>query len=276
MEVVSAAPRRRAFMEGAHNLTGVDCAEPAWSRSLGIIIGIAAQLAFAATVARLFLFLGGYHPAVRGQGHLLDALLALQFGVFHSLLLRPSVRARLQRRVPRALYGSVFCLVTCASLSLVIEFWIVNPVIVYQLSGAAETGIRLGYHAAWLALIYSLILSGIGYQTGFTAWWHWLRGTRPPSRTFVERQAYRIFRHPIYLSFLGLIWFQPRMTLDRLVLSGIWTAYILVGSYFKDERMARFVGESYRDYQRRVPGFPFIAAGANGRRLVDVHSTCSN
>lgn len=270
MEVVGAAPRRRAFTD-ARGLPGVEIirSEPAWPRLPGITIGIAAQLAFAATVVRLFLFLGGNYPLVFGHGLWLNALLALQFGVIHSLLLHAAMRGRLQRHVPRALYGSLFCLVTCASLSLVMEFWVVHPLVIYQLSGPAESSVRLAYHAAWLALIYSLILSGIGYQTGFTTWWHWLRGTRPPPRTFIERQAYRYFRHPIYLSFLGLIWFQPRMTLDHLVLSGIWTGYILVGSYLKDERVAHYVGEPYRDYQRRVSGFPFVAAGADGRRCAE-------
>ncbi|MCA9028506.1 MAG: hypothetical protein KDA86_25070 [Planctomycetaceae bacterium] len=85
-----------------------------------------------------------------------------------------------------------------------------------------------------------------------------------PPRPFLEHGAYRWFRHPIYLSFLGLIWFTPRMTLDHALLTGWWTVYIFVGSYLKDERLAFYLGESYREYQRRVPGYPGMTFGPLG------------
>jgi protein-S-isoprenylcysteine O-methyltransferase Ste14 len=267
MDVASTVPVRRANLGNVITPHGTRVhSVPAWPRPLGLVIGIAAQLLFAATVTRLFLFLSGATATACRTGLIRDVLLALQFSVVHSLLLHPAIRGRLQRWVPRALYGSLFCLVTCATLLLLIAYWVASPVVIYQLTGPPGTVVRLAYFAAWLALFYSLCLSGMGYQTGFTPWWHWLRGTRPTARGFHERKVYRWFRHPIYLSFLGLIWFQPRMTLDHAVLTGVWTAYILVGSYLKDERMAHFIGEPYRDYQRRVPGFPFIAAGPSGRR----------
>jgi hypothetical protein len=51
--------------------------------------------------------------------------------------------------------------------------------------------------------------SGLGWQTGWTPWWHWARRLPQPKRLFVERGAYRFLRHPVYLSFLGLIWSEP-------------------------------------------------------------------
>jgi hypothetical protein len=33
----------------------------------------------------------------------------------------------------------------------------------------------------------------------------------------VERGAYRPLRHPVDLSFLGLVWFVPVIILDRIV-----------------------------------------------------------
>lgn len=63
------------------------------------------------------------------------------------------------------------------------------------------------------------------------------------------------------MSFLGLIWFTPYMTLDHAMLTGIWTVYIYLGSYAKDQRMIRFVGEKYREYAARVSGLPLIGFG---------------
>ena len=63
---------------------------------------------------------------------------------------------------------------------------------------------------------------------------------------FAVRSIYRVLRHPVYVSFLGLIWFTPVMTLDHALLTVAWTAYIFVGSVLKDRRMLFFLGKSYR------------------------------
>jgi protein-S-isoprenylcysteine O-methyltransferase Ste14 len=88
----------------------------------------------------------------------------------------------------------------------------------------------------------------------------------------VTHSLYRFLRHPIYLSFLGLIWFTPRMSLDHVLLTGVWTAYIFIGSYLKDERLAFYVGSPYREYQTRVPGYPLFF-GALGRHRIRPSST---
>ena len=103
--------------------------------------------------------------------------------------------------------------------------------------------------------------TGLGYQTGYTPWWSWVKGRRPPRRVFEPRGLYRVLRHPVYLSFLGLVWITPAMTLDRAVLTAVWTAYIFLGSYWKDRRLLHYIGEPYRRYQATVAGYPFIPAG---------------
>jgi protein-S-isoprenylcysteine O-methyltransferase Ste14 len=82
---------------------------------------------------------------------------------------------------------------------------------------------------------------------------------------FDERGAYRFLRHPVYLSFLGLIWFAPVVPLDRVVLMAVWTTYIFVGSALKDDRLVHFMGDTYREYQARVPGYPGVGFGPLGR-----------
>ena len=55
------------------------------------------------------------------------------------------------------------------------------------------------------------------------------------------------------------------MTLDHAVLTGIWTVYIFVGSYLKDRRLVHYLGDAYRAYQARVPGYPLVPFGPLGR-----------
>jgi protein-S-isoprenylcysteine O-methyltransferase Ste14 len=244
------------------------------ARAFWIVFGGFAQLLFLFTVVRLFAYLragGSFHGALaprRIQGYRwvgVDGTLALQFAVLHSLLLWPPVRGFLGRVAPPALFGCIFCVSTCVSLGATMELWQASPNALWRLEGGAGHLVGAAFLLSWGALTYSLWLTGFGYQTGLTPWWNWVRGRRPAPRRFDPRGAYRYLRHPVYLSFLGLVWFNPVMTLDRAVLALIWTAHIFVGSHLKDRRLARLVGEPYRKYQERVPGYPFFPDGPLGR-----------
>jgi methanethiol S-methyltransferase len=233
-------------------------------RTLGIAFGLGTHVLFAITVWYLFQFLKD--GAAVGEAALIrDGLLALQFGVIHSFILLPATRRRLSRWIPAGLYGCFFCAVTCLSLLATIAYWRASPTILWSLAGWHRTLIQAGFLAAWAGLLYSLSLTGLGYQTGWTPFCYWLRGQPLPRREFVPRGAYRFFRHPVYLSFLGLVWLTPRMSLDHAVLTGIWTAYIFYGSYLKDRRLIHYLGDSYRTYQARVPGYPLLRFGPLGK-----------
>jgi protein-S-isoprenylcysteine O-methyltransferase Ste14 len=241
-------------------------------RAFWIGFGLFAQVLFAATVCRLFPFLQGSNPGLlAAHGNLLpapyavNAVLAVQFAILHSWLLLPTTRRRLEGYILGPLYGCFFCFATCISLLLTIELWQPTEPVLWHLHGIAAMMVRTAFLITWLVLLYSLSLTGLGYQTGWTPYWAWLRGRKLPPRRFEPRGAYRLLRHPIYLSFLGLVWLTPAMTLDRAVLTGIWTAYIFVGSWLKDRRLIYYVGDSYREYQSRIPGYPFFLYGPLAR-----------
>ncbi len=188
-------------------------------------------------------------------------IMAIFFAWPHSLLLMPAVQRKIKQRIPAGLIGCIHCLATCVSLLLLFRYWSSSSWTLWDLKGWGEQGMLFFFYASWLALFYSLYLTGLGYQTGLTPWFYWVIRKAPPRRQFVESGAFRWMRHPVYMSFLGLIWFTPRMTLDHLILTLVWTAYIYVGSYLKDRRMTLFLGDVYRDYARRVTGFPLIGFG---------------
>ena len=144
-----------------------------------------------------------------------------------------------------------------------------NKTELWNCRGAMYSLMAIGFVVSWLALYYSISITGLGYQTGYTPWSSWLRGQPVPPRGFAERGAYRFLRHPVYLSFLGLIWFTPRMTLDHALLTVIWTAYIFVGSWLKDRRLTFYLGDKYRTYVAAVPGYPLVPFGpfARGRKI---------
>jgi hypothetical protein len=238
---------------------------PHFLRAAGIFFGVATHLLFAVTVWFLFAFLSST-PGVPGDHALwIDACLALQFAVTHSLWLWPPVRQRLGRWISRSFYGCFFCVMTCLSLSLTFWHWRTTSVIIWQTTGGLAWAIWCGFIGSWIGMFYSLALTGLGYQTGFTEWLHWVQRRPLPRRTFTPRGAYFLLRHPVYLSFLGLLWFTPIMTLDHALLTGIWTVYIFIGSWLKDRRLAFYLGQSYREYAELVPGYPAMLFGPLAR-----------
>ena len=52
------------------------------------------------------------------------------------------------------------------------------------------------------------------------------------------------------------------MSLDHAILTAVSTAYIYAGSYFKDRRLIRYIGQPYLDYASRISGLPFIGIGS--------------
>jgi hypothetical protein len=214
------------------------------------------------TVVYLFLFLrfGGWQASTNWLA--VDLLLAVGFAIPHSILLAPPIQKRLKRYLPAGLLGCLHCAVTCLTLAVMFRYWGRSGSALWEVHGLAEQLILVGFYGSWVALFYSLYLTGLGYQTGLTQWWYWMRQQTPPRREFVVRGAYAWMRHPVYMSFLGLIWFTPVMTWDHVILTVVWTLYIYAGSYFKDKRLIKFIGQPYLDYAARVPGLPIIGVGS--------------
>ncbi|TWT95433.1 NnrU protein [Botrimarina colliarenosi] len=241
---------------------------PRWDlrRYVGCAVGVAVHVLFAYTVWRLFWFLKNGPGDDREGSLFIDAVLALQFALPHSALLHPAVKRRLGRWVSPAFYGLFYTTVTCVSLLLLFACWrSVGPTL-WRATGPMGAATLTAFFASWLALFYSLHLTGLGFQTGLTPWLAWVRGQPQPRRAFKPQGAYRWLRHPVYLSFMGLVWFTPTMTLDHAVLTGIWTVYLLLGSWLKDRRLEHYVGEPYREYETQVPGYPLAVVGPLGKR----------
>ncbi|MFM8477932.1 MAG: hypothetical protein ACKOEO_19280 [Planctomycetaceae bacterium] len=237
-----------------------------WGRLAGFAFGLGVQALFVVTVVYLYAFLRWGVAAPDAAWITTDLLLALQFAVPHSVLLHPWFRSLFKRRFPAELHGAFFCLWTCLSLLLLFGCWRSSAGVLWELEGLPATVMVSCFHGSWAALLYSISLTGLGYQTGLTQWSHWYRGVPAARREFQARSLYRLLRHPVYLSFLGLIWFTPVMTFDHAVLTGVWTIYIFIGSILKDERLRYYLGESYAGYMSQVAGYPGIFMGPLGRR----------
>jgi protein-S-isoprenylcysteine O-methyltransferase Ste14 len=239
----------------------------------GVLFGVGAQVLFAITVWQIFWFLRAGAPHHPGPFVVADLLLCLQFAVVHSLLLLPRTRSAITQIIPSQLYGCFFTVVTCLGLLAIVNSWRGSSTVVWQAEGVAATAIRAGFYASWLGLIYSLALGGFGYHTGWTPFTYWLRNQTLPRREFTPRGIYHWLRHPVYLTTGALFWFTPRMTLDHAILTSTLTTYIFIGSYLKDRRLEFYLGDTYREYATRIPGYPFLFFGPLGSWSLPSNST---
>ena len=237
-----------------------------WGRLAGFTFGLGVQALFVVTVVYLYSYLRWGVTASGEHWIWTDLLLALQFAIPHSVLLRPRFRSLFKRWFPGELHGAFFCLCTCLSLLLLFGCWKSSPRVLWELDGWAAAVMTGCFHLSWAVLLYSINLTGLGYQTGLTQWRQWYLGQTAGRREFQARSLYRCLRHPVYLSFLGLIWFTPVMTFDHAMLTGVWTLYIFAGSILKDQRLLYYLGNSYADYMSQVAGYPGMLFGPLGRR----------
>ena len=152
-------------------------------RALGIAFGFGTQVFFLVTVWYLFWFLKDCRPSNYRSDLWIDAFLAMQFAAPHSLLLIPPIRKFLEKWITREFYSLFYCSLTCVNLLIMISFWRSSDTVVWELNGVPSVLVRVGFFASWIALIYSLNLSGFGTQTGLPQWWHWVRQRCPTTNS---------------------------------------------------------------------------------------------
>ena len=184
------------------------------------------------------------------------SLAVIVYAVIHSLLASLTVKAWV-----RARFGPIadrWYRITFNLLALV--FWlpvsyllrILPDQMLYQIS------------APWIFLAMGgQVFGGILVLVGLlqTDIWHFL-GFRQLTTPDVDaetpltiRGLYRWVRHPLYSGSFLIIWLNPVMTRNLLVLTFWLSVYLIVGAKLEERRLVHAFGDAYRQYQQRVPMF---------------------
>ena len=120
-------------------------------------------------------------------------------------------------------------------------------------SGTVCWLLRSVYFLSIVGFVWGLLALGSFDTFGLKPILIHLRGTDTLPMPFTVRGPYRWVRHPLYLFSLLMIWSHPHVTTDRLLFNLLWTAWILVGTVLEERDLVADFGETYRDYQHRVP-----------------------
>jgi protein-S-isoprenylcysteine O-methyltransferase Ste14 len=224
-----------------------------------IAMGLLNIVAFHYSIYRLWHFLfdssGRLIVENKFSAYFVNLLLILFFSVPHSLLLSSTWKKKLLKYIPQGLYPSIYSLHASIGIILMDQFWVSSSTNMINFGVTGYKIISIFYLFSWIFMFWSMLATGLFRQSGIEQWWKSLN-QKKIDQGLSFSGPYQFCRHPIYASFLGMIWFTPNMTSDRLFLAISWTLYIFVGASLKEKRLRR--NKIYLDYAKSVPSFPFI------------------
>lgn len=193
-------------------------------------------------------------PATFAVAVTIDLALLLAFALQHSVMARPAVKSRLEAIIPPPVHRSVYVLASSLALSALFCFWHPLPWELWRIDNS------LARAAVWAIFLFGWLLAGAASASidhlglfGLRQAWEYFSRRQPRPAAFTTPFLYRRVRHPLMLGTLIGVWATPEMTLGHLLLAMGFTAYILAALPLEEADLVREHGQSYRDYQRRVP-----------------------
>jgi protein-S-isoprenylcysteine O-methyltransferase Ste14 len=182
------------------------------------------------------------------------------FGVVHSLTAGPGFKGWAQRTMGERIYQGTYRLLY--NVFSVVTF---APVLAAMALTANQPLYRVPLPWAWLmlalqglgalgaagGLVVTDALEFVGLRQLLA-----LANGDPlplPAAPFQARGMYAVVRHPVYLFSLVFLWAMPVMSVNTLTFNAVATVYFFVGSVFEERGLAALYGDTYRDYQQRVP-----------------------
>jgi protein-S-isoprenylcysteine O-methyltransferase Ste14 len=167
---------------------------------------------------------------------------------------RPAFKRMWTRIVPPFLERSTYVLASDLVLIVLFWQWRAVPAPVWNIHNSAiATLLWVVFFAGWALVVAATFMIDHFDLFGLRQVWYNFRGlayTHPP---FGTNWAYRYLRHPIMLGFLIAFWATPAMSLGHLLFALASTGYILIAIQFEEHDLVGFIGETYKEYRRRVP-----------------------
>lgn len=118
--------------------------------------------------------------------------------------------------------------------------------VLYVVPGVSSLIMYLLQLVIVLLLVSCLRETGVGEFLGIA---------KRTSNSFTNSGWYSVVRHPLYFfSFLFMV-LNPVMTAQWLILTIMGTVYFIIGGVIEERRLTAEFGETYRNYQQRVPFF---------------------
>ena len=188
-----------------------------------------------------------------GPALVLDALLSLAFFLQHSVMVRRPMKAWMARYVPQRHLAAIYAAASGGVLAVVILLWQRLSPPLFTLHGFVRLFALSVNAMAFLAFAWAVRSLRRFDPFGIAPLRRYARGLPEPKAVLSTRGPYRWVRHPLYLCILVVIWSNPVLTADRLLLAVLFTAWVVAGAWLEEKDLAAELGEPYQAYRRRVP-----------------------
>ncbi len=251
------------------------------SRILFPLYGVVCYLIFFATFIYMIGFVNNFHiqvgsfyfvpfaidfggsAASAGTAFIVDAALIGLFGVQHSAMARRGFKAVWTRiLVPRAVERSTYVLASSVCLIVLFIFWQPMTGVVWSIQNEmlGKALIAVSLLDFGLLLVASFLINHFelfGLQQVY------LHATGAAARpvAFKSPGLYKLVRHPIYVGFLIFAWVTPVMTVGHLLFAMGSFIYVLIGMRFEERDLVNEFGDTYTQYQDRVPSLVPLPKG---------------
>lgn len=233
------------------------------SRATALLFAILAYAIFFATFLYLIAFVGdfGLVPktvdngagAPLGLALVVNVALIAMFGLQHSVMARPSFKARWTRIVPPPVERSVYVLAASIALMILFTLWRPIPTTIWDLTGTAfEMPLWMLFATGWFIVLLSTFLINHFELFGLQQAWFNLRGRTAPEPRLRQPLFYRWIAHPLYSGFFLAFWATPHMTAGHLLLAVGLSAYMLIAIRYEERDLRAHFGPAYDEYRSGV------------------------
>jgi len=218
------------------------------------VLGVGALVALILILLGVLPFTGGPLGKLRLDAALaLDLSLLVAFALQHSVMARPSFKARWTRIVPVAAERSAYVLATALALLPLLLLWQSMPAVVWSVEARALRWLMIGAAlAGWVYLLAASFAINHFELFGLQQVYQALRNRPLTQAPFQIRWMYRFDRHPIMTGILIGLWVTPTMSLDHLLFAIGTTLYVWIGVFFEERSLRRQLGQPYEEYCARV------------------------
>lgn len=226
--------------------------------AIGYLIGMASVAYMAGFIANIGV------PKAIGDGAagspwtaaLTDAGLLWLFGLHHSITARASFKRWWTKFVPAAIERATYVYMTAGLIALLVLLWQPIPTTIWDVQWLpGQIAIWALYLGCWGMMVAATFHFGHFRFLGIAQAWERFRNAPPPGGRFSARYLYAIVRHPISLGWIAAPLLVPHLTAGHLLFSLAALVYVLIATPFEEADLIEELGDTYRDYRRRVPAF---------------------